>query len=540
MSFPKGEDFSDEGLSWKEKKEEFFSGLKGTTLSEISVLVGYFPAFLLLRAILINWFPSGLQNSNFFRFVFDFSMMVLPFTLAVTELSNISTQVLLSVLVFAITALLFLSGKTIPVEKEKNISYAQHMSGTDSEKLLRKSFDPDLNANEELKQFKQPGSSPNVVSSKLPFVTYFRAFVSIATCVCILAVDFHVFPRRLAKTEDFGSGLMDVGVGMYVLSNALVSREARYSQKHNYKHLNFRALIFQIISSWPIVLLGIIRLVSVKLLGYNEHISEYGMHWNFFLTLACVKNLAAVIAFLTKARYSLFVFAAVAFSYQFVLVSPFYDTTEMLLNNEREGILMQNKEGLASCFGYLALYFAGVYFGRYLFKPRTSLKDWQNVTGCLIFVCATLWFLVYKCETEVQPISRRLANLAYILWVLATSVYIIVAILCIHIISVWYISKNRLPDCSMPDKWLVYPPEKSSSKIAYSPPSPSLCIMCAISRNHLLYFLVCNLATGVVNGLVDSLTVNNCYAVLIISAYQFFITLLIWYLHVKNITLKFW
>lgn len=65
------------------------------------------------------------------------------------------------------------------------------------------------------------------MQGRRPFITYFRAYVNIATAICILSVDFAIFPRRFAKAETYGSGLMDVGVGAFVISNAMVSPEAR-------------------------------------------------------------------------------------------------------------------------------------------------------------------------------------------------------------------------------------------------------------------------------------------------------------------------
>ena len=41
---------------------------------------------------------------------------------------------------------------------------------------------------------------------------------------------------------------------------------------------------------------GLARLVCVKSAQYQEHASEYGTHWNFFLTLAVVRGIAALTA----------------------------------------------------------------------------------------------------------------------------------------------------------------------------------------------------------------------------------------------------
>jgi len=83
---------------------------------------------------------------------------------------------------------------------------------------------------------------------------------------------------------------MDVGVGSFVLVNSLTAgnsleqlRDAASPFLHSLK------------ASVPLVILGLGRLVSVKATDYQEHVSEYGVHWNFFFTLACLPILSMIV-----------------------------------------------------------------------------------------------------------------------------------------------------------------------------------------------------------------------------------------------------
>ena len=121
--------------------------------------------------------------------------------------------------------------------------------------------------------------SGSTSSSKEPIslrahITSYRVLVMIITYLCILAVDFRTFPRRYAKTETYGTSLMDLGVGSFVLANSLVSRQARNIISTNWK------TSMQSIS--PLVILGFIRLLTTTGVDYQVHVGEYGVHWNFF------------------------------------------------------------------------------------------------------------------------------------------------------------------------------------------------------------------------------------------------------------------
>lgn len=53
-----------------------------------------------------------------------------------------------------------------------------------------------------------------------------RALLLNSTALAILAVDFSIFPRRLAKTHYYGQSLMDTGTAAFVFVNALADQSA--------------------------------------------------------------------------------------------------------------------------------------------------------------------------------------------------------------------------------------------------------------------------------------------------------------------------
>jgi phosphatidylinositol glycan class W len=107
----------------------------------------------------------------------------------------------------------------------------------------------------------------------------FRTMVYMLTSISILAVDFQIYPRSNAKTETYGVSIMDLGVGAFVIGHALKSVQKTTNE----------SFIKTAKQSSFLVLMGLLRLISVKSVNYVEHVSEYGVHWNFFFTLALVK-----------------------------------------------------------------------------------------------------------------------------------------------------------------------------------------------------------------------------------------------------------
>jgi hypothetical protein len=75
---------------------------------------------------------------------------------------------------------------------------------------------------------------------------------------------------------------MDIGAAGYAFSFGLM-KGLKYEDRIQIM-LAFRKSI-------PILIFGCLRLIFVKLSGYHEHVSEYGVHWNFFFTLFSLHSL---------------------------------------------------------------------------------------------------------------------------------------------------------------------------------------------------------------------------------------------------------
>lgn len=81
------------------------------------------------------------------------------------------------------------------------------------------------------------------------------------TFIAILAVDFPVFPRRFAKTETYGHSLMDIGVGSFLFASSLTSQQAKSNEGSS--------VLNTLRSVTPLIILGLVRLLSVKAANYQ-------------------------------------------------------------------------------------------------------------------------------------------------------------------------------------------------------------------------------------------------------------------------------
>lgn len=128
--------------------------------------------------------------------------------------------------------------------------------------------------------------------SKMSCIAEARVWTNMFTAIAILAVDFHIFPRRFSKAETYGTGIMDCGVGCFMICHGLIAKEARSPQQHR-TFLTVKEYLIDIAITakklLPFIVVGLLRIASVKATDYQLHVTEYGVHWNFFFTIAAVK-----------------------------------------------------------------------------------------------------------------------------------------------------------------------------------------------------------------------------------------------------------
>ena len=337
------------------------------------------------------------------------------------------------------------------------------------------------------------------------FLTVHRSSVYILTTIAILAVDFPIFPRRYCKTEESGYGLMDVGASSFVIiagwTSALNARGSDGAPQ-SVGSLAFKATK----KCLPLLIIGLVRFLTNKGLEYQEHVSEYGVHWNFFFTLSFVEGSMVLWKGLKKRAptfglpIDLVLGTLIMASYQRFLT--FGGGQDFVENGARscsgdiyEGYLPRwitsasrvcdafaaNREGILGCVGYLCLRMMSEDMTRYcLINGRKEGTTWR----CLLLASVVTWTLHFVLTHGLGiPTSRRSTNASFVSWSLAHNVTLLL---------------------------LIYKEMRGNDL----PP-----IQDAVNQFGLAVFLASNILTGLVNLTVDTLHTSNFRAFCVLSLY---------------------
>ncbi|XP_041977320.1 GPI-anchored wall transfer protein 1-like [Aricia agestis] len=287
--------------------------------------------------------------------------------------------------------------------------------------------------------------------------------------------------------------LMDTGVGLFVLMSGLVHKNSYDNYLEIFKH-NFKFVSI-------LLILGIIRYVSIKQLDYHEHVSEYGVHWNFFFTLALCKFFSTLL--LLVFQNSLYLCIFVIIIHEYLLYIGLQDW--VFSDTKRINIIDANREGISSCLGYISLYLFAVHLKTEINKKEISkLLILRKILLYPIFLIGGSYLFHF-----FRPTSRTLANAGYCFYLSTLLTSILSIMYCIEIIS-----------------------SNSKSAIFQVPK-----ILKDINHNGLIYFLISNLTTGLVNMLFQTLLMSSLSTFIILNVYMTFNIVVISYLRRKKIKL---
>ncbi|EQC38618.1 hypothetical protein SDRG_04319 [Saprolegnia diclina VS20] len=465
--------------AYKQAKEAFVSGNNGTTMGEIALILSILSTsmwfynevmFVLERAGLLA--GSKLQRTAIL-FVLEFTVLVLPILIGFT-FTEYSLPITAFFGVFSvILGVLSWKHANEPIQKLAR-----------NEKLTL------LNGKEN------------------PAVTCFRAQMMVCTVVAILAVDFTIFPRRFSKTETFGVSLMDSGVGLFIMSSALTSAYARgATAKKASSRVSFRAIWGLFRPMIPVLILGVVRFITVKKVNYQEHVTEYGVHWNFYITLASLYFTYSLLSLFGSIFVSVPAAILMLFGYQLALSN--YGVEDYIFHAPRVDLFSMNREGIFSLCGYLPLYILSVAIGQIIFSQSKvgtkMLRSSRWIAAELFMICFACYLATEALTRHVTPSSRRLLNVPYVGWILAQGLIVLVTHSLGNLLSIW----PRVP-----------------------------ILFRGISRNQLFVFLVANLSTGAVNLNMRTIYASETTGAIVLVLYLLGVSLVAVALDFFNIKIK--
>lgn len=321
---------------------------------------------------------------------------------------------------------------------------------------------------------------------------------------------------------------MDVGVGLFIFSNGIIVKPsaAPFSKK------KFQKLI---VGCLPLFILGFSRLVVTKEIKYQEHLTEYGVHWNFFITLAVTKIVGTVVeGFMKTADQIKYAALGIMVAHETILQ---LGLSNYIMHDSlpRDNLVSANREGLFSSTGYISLYLASIFIGTLLRsdgQELTKVRDVLQKTGKMVIISLCCWKMTFVCN-GVFGVSRRTANMGYNFWVLAIGCSMVTLFMLTEI-YVYYTNFNR-PQWQLMETNNKSQLDEPEFHVPYVP-----LILQAINYNGLAFFLIANLFTGIVNICFQTMLLEIPASLVILTYYIFLLNVIMVFLFVNKFKLKIW
>ncbi|KAI9068191.1 hypothetical protein FKP32DRAFT_1562231 [Trametes sanguinea] len=537
---------------YKASKEAFVSGMTGSSIGHINMV----SLAALVSIALYSAVKTRLSPNKPLHFLGEVLLLVVPLIASVTVFADAPGKLSLALLVPTVF-LLFLPRRESGTFLPSSLAHSR-TSSRDATAL-------------------RDGTYTGIIHiPPLPALTVYRSHMLLMTFICILAVDFPVFPRSLAKCETFGASMMDLGVGAFVFSQGVVSAIPLIKDPRHLTEPLIPKLSVVLRKCSPVLILGLLRTISVKGTEYPEHVTEYGVHWNFFITLACIPVLQVLLhPVIVHVPISL-LGVIVAISHQLALSAG--GLQRFVLEAPRVGVVSSNKEGIVSLTGYLAIHLLGLSTGTLVLAPTPSyfrrrqqqlalqhaavprprtpssdsdsddddvtptpkaaaleLRRENDKTATELCSYAVLWWVllgVLRFTGIGDGISRRLVNLQYIIWVAAYNTTFLLGYLVLDLL--FFPSPLSKSVYSPTSKLKVHPdPDMlkatrhlkgcEASQGGSAPP-----LLDAINKNGLVLFLLANVMTGLINLSMQTMYMSDSSAMFVISSYALAISAVAW------------
>jgi glucosaminylphosphatidylinositol acyltransferase len=522
---------------WKAQKEAFVSGHSGTTPLELilvcsAVPIGYatYRSLVTARGFIsdhYNWSSWGplvpdAPSTIAFSVMVEFFTLMIPLIVCESNYLRslgvvyLSLEAAVSVAIFwGIVAMSSFRGRRADAKGERSFQTT-------------------------------PRGLQGKHNGNLDYLSVYRSGLLYLTFVAILAVDFHIFPRRFAKTESAGYSLMDLGAASFVFAAGLVSPRRRHP--HRTKAATMDKSLRRIT---PLLLLGFLRLIthSPDVLDYQEHDTEYGTHWNFFFTLAFLEAFVYVVANGASPISSKFIVATTGWIlptmilalYQYmlslnglqawVLDAPRTCPTSQTRSSPSLAhriwssgcyVLHANREGILGCIGYSVLFLYAEWIGATCLwfnrstsetresKPYSSLT-FSTVVGPLsiMTVCMILVWRILVNRLGI-PVSRRTTNSSFIVWTIAQNLVQLLALKLIDA-SFQLLDDRRQQHSATPRSTVL---SRQHFDLAARPPISNV-----VNRYGLIMFVIANLLTGAINISTNTLLATDGAAFTILLGY---------------------
>lgn len=375
---------------------------------------------------------------------------------------------------------------------------------------------------------------------KFEIIDSFFLSILISTTIMILAVDFKVFPRRNCKIEHFGLGLMDAGAIYFLAMNAILSPEVKFLglTQSNDNSNKLKVIKKNVYSCSILLIIGLIRLVTVKNLNYQEHVSEYGVHMNFFLLLVLIKFIGMVLTLISTKLIFNPIFGFLLILLHEILLKKFGFSDYIQQDGYRSTFLDKNKESFFTLFGYIGFYLSCFYWASKIYQKlinsssidqslfRNSVNSTFNSSNYnskynTIYFClkyGLFYFLIFLLSNHFsEPISRRNVNMAFTCLMLST--------ICLigSFEFIWTILYDRF-----------YLNTNETFKRDHKSTNVKLIIQEAYTKNGLITFLFSNILTGFVNMSTNTMQLSDLNAIILLFTYSFIVAISICFLDSLN------